>query len=70
MPANTEDTGSIPALAGFHMPQGNWARAPQQEKPLQWEVCAWQSSTVQYSCSLQLEKAQVQQHSPSTAKYK
>ena len=29
MPANTEDMGSIPALAGFHMPEGNWAHALQ-----------------------------------------
>ena len=72
LPANAEDTGSVPGRIGFHMPQGSWAHvwqilkpthpracAPQQEKALQWE--AW---------PLQLEKAQVQQQRPSTAKKK
>ena len=41
------------------------ARAPQQEKPPQWEARAPQQSI---SCSLQLEKAYAQQRRPNTAK--
>ena len=60
LPANAEDTGSIPGPGRSHMPWSNWARAPQllspraatteahaprarapqQEKPPQWEACA------------------------------
>lgn len=32
-PASAGDTGSIPGLGGFHMPQGYWACAPQLLKP-------------------------------------
>ena len=42
------------------------ARAPQQEKPPQWEVCATKSSPR----SLQLEKARAQQRKPNAAKDK
>ena len=28
-PANAGDTGSIPGPGGSHMPQNNWAHAPQ-----------------------------------------
>ena len=33
LPVNAGDTGSIPGLGRFHMPQGNQARAPQVLKP-------------------------------------
>ena len=33
MPANEEDTGSIPGRGVFHLPQGNKAHAPQLLKP-------------------------------------
>ena len=39
--ASAGDTGSIPDLGISHM-LGNWAQAPQQEKPLQWEACPQQ----------------------------
>ena len=81
LPANAEDTGSVPGRIGFHMPQGSWAHvwqilkpthpracAPQQEKPPQWDV---RTPQLESSPSLlQLEKAQVQQQRPSTAKKK
>jgi len=51
LPANAQDTGSVPVRVGFHMPQGTWARvsqilkpmhprayAPQREKPPQCDV--------------------------------
>ena len=51
LPANVADTGLIPGPGRSHMPQGNWAHAPQlvkspcprahvlqQEKSLQWEA--------------------------------
>ena len=37
-PANAENTGSTLGLRRSHMPQGYWARAP-QEKPPQREAC-------------------------------
>ena len=51
LPANAGDTGLIPGLGGFHRLQSNYAhvpqlprcpraRAPQQEKPPQWEAHA------------------------------
>ena len=52
---------------------GCWAHAPrasalQQEKPPQWEICAWQLETSSHS--LQLEKSLMQQRRPSaTRKY-
>ena len=40
-PANAEGTGSILVWElRSHIQPGNWAHAPQQEKPLQWEACA------------------------------
>ena len=33
LPANAGDTGLTHNLGRFHMPQGNWARAPQLLKP-------------------------------------
>ena len=42
-----------------------WARAPQQEKPPQWEACGLQLESSPHS--LQLEKAYMQQRRPSTA---
>ena len=44
------------------------ARAPQQEKPPQWE--ALHTTTKSRPCSPQLEKARVQQRRPNTAKNK
>ena len=37
LPANEGDTGSIPYLGRFHMPQGNEARVPQLLSALQQE---------------------------------
>ena len=48
-----------------HVPR---ARAPQQEKPPQWEAHAPQQRVA--PCSLQLEKAHAQQQRPNTAKNK
>ena len=44
-PANAGDTGSSPGPGRSHMPRrsqalASGARAPQQEKPPQWEACA------------------------------
>ena len=51
------DTGSMPGPGRFHMPRGNEACAPQQEKMLQWESYTpqWESSPH----SLQIEKSPV-----------
>ena len=43
------------------------ARAPQQEKPPQWEAC---TCNEEYPHSSQLEKARVQQQRPNAAKNK
>ena len=32
-PANAGDTGSIPVLGRYHMPQRNWARVPPLPSP-------------------------------------
>ena len=78
--ANAGDTGSIPDLGRFHMPQGNYARTSQLPKPSHLEpvLCNRRShsgrslltTTRKYSspCLLQLEKALLQQPTPSTAK--
>ena len=44
------------------------ARAPQQEKPPQWEACTWQLESSPHS--LQLEKAYAQQRRPGEAENK
>ena len=81
LPANAGDTGSSPGPGRSHIPHAAeqlipWAtttearvptaRAPQQEKPPQWEAYApqWKSSP----CSPQLEKARAQQQRPKAAK--
>ena len=53
-PANAGDTGSIPGLGRPHMPQSNWACAPQQEKSPKREACTLQLESS--PCSPQLEK--------------
>ena len=79
LPASAGDSGSIPSLGRFHMPQSNlashncWAHAPracapQQEKPSQGEAHALQLESSPHSP--QLEKACKQQQRPSTAKNK
>ena len=80
LPANVGDTGSIPGPGRSHTPwvtrlvhHSYWApssraRAPQQEKPLQWEAHEPQRSIAPRS--LQLEKARAQQQRPSAAKNK
>ena len=52
LPADAGDTGSIPGLAICH---NYWACTSQQEKPLQWEVCAPQHRVA--LARPQLEKA-------------
>ena len=46
----------------------NWAQAPQQEKPLQWEACALQLESSPHKP--QLENTHEQQQKASTAKNK
>ena len=79
-PANAGDTGSSPGPGRSHMPRNNWAcapqllslrsraRAPQQEKPPQWEARALQRRVTPRSP--QLEKVRGQQRRPNTAKNK
>jgi len=47
--ANAGCVGLIPGPGRVHLPQGNWACAPQQEKPLQREACAsqWEKAPMQ-----------------------
>ena len=40
LPANAGDTGSSPGLGGSHMPQSNWARAPQLLSLRVWSLCS------------------------------
>ena len=53
-PANAGCTGSTPGPGRVHLPQGKWACAPQQERPLQQEACTSQG-----------EKAPMQQEDPA-----
>ena len=54
-PANAEEMDSIPGPGRSHVLQSQQARAPQQEKSLQWEAHAPQLESS--PCSPQLEKA-------------
>ena len=47
LPANAEDTGSVPGWVGFHMPQGNWAHVSQIRKPTHPRACAPQEKPPQ-----------------------
>ena len=40
LPANAEDTGSVPGWVGFHTPRGNWNRVSQILKPTHPRACA------------------------------
>ena len=79
LPANAGDTGSSPGPGRSHMPVEQLslcatttearvprARAPQQEKPPQWEARAPQPRVAPPSS--QLEKARAQQQWPNAAK--
>ena len=59
-PANAGNTDLIPGPGRSHMPQGNYAHAPQLLNPnlQQWEAQAPQLESS--PCSSQLEKAHVQ----------
>ena len=72
------DTGSIPGLERFHMPQGNQAHVPQLLNPSGLEQVlhnkrSHHSKKPQLESSphlSQLEKARTQQQRPSIAKHK
>ena len=74
-PANAGDMGSIPDLERSHMPQGNYARAPQLLKPARHtreatspQREAHATATKSSSHSPQPEKARMQQWRPNVAK--
>ena len=68
LPMQRKDMGSTPGLGRFHMPWGNQAHAPPQERPPQWEVQAPQLENS--PCLPKLEKAHEQQWRPSRVKIK
>ena len=47
LPANAEDTGSVPGWVGFHTPRGNWNRVSQILKPTHPRACAPQEKPPQ-----------------------
>ena len=77
-PASAGDLGSTPGPGRSHMPWSNWARVPQLLKPVSLEPVfhSKRSHNNEKPCTttkssphlLQLEKAQMQQRRPNTAK--